>query len=85
MSEDRFRPVMNWLRPEPVRTGLVTAKRPRLTTVDRSLAVRSSLLWLFDLQRPVSVSVRALKGKRPDWTGLSNTNGSYYHFRISLE
>src|SRR5258708_23195801 len=78
-QKDRSRLVTNRLRPGLVKTGLVTAKRPRPTTADRSLAVRSSLLWFLDLRGPVSVSVQASRGKRPDRTGLSNT--TYTHHR----
>ena len=48
-QKDRSRLVTNRLRPRPVKTGLVTAKRPRPTIADRSLVVRSSLLRFLDL------------------------------------
>ena len=74
-QQDWSRPVTNWLRPGLVRTSLVTAKRPRPTTVDQSLVVRSSLLWFRDLQRPVSVLVQASRRQktRPDFQTLSGT------------
>ena len=82
-QKDQSRLVTNQLRPGPVKTGLVTAKRPRLTTADWSLVVQSSFLRFLDLQGPVSVLVQASQGKRLDWTGLSNT--IIYHNLSFLE
>ena len=43
---------------------------------DRSKAVQSGLWMIWDIYRPVLVSVLPKIGKRPDWTGLSSTNSS---------
>jgi len=41
---------------------------------DRSKAVQSGLWMIWDIYKPVLVSVLPKIGKRPDWTGLSSTN-----------
>jgi hypothetical protein len=48
--KDRSRPVANWLKPEPVKTGLVTAK-------DQSVVVQSGFLRFLKLGGPVMVTV----------------------------
>ena len=69
-SKDQFRPVRNWLRPQLVKTSLVTTKRLRPTTEDQSLVVQSGLLGFLSLQGPVLVSVQASRRPktRPDQT-----------------
>ena len=64
------RPVLDQLGPVKTKTGLKTEKDRGL----RSFAVRSSLFRFWDEGRLVSVSVHALRAKKPDWTRLSNTN-----------
>ena len=64
------RPVLDQLGPVKTKTGLKTEKDCGL----RSFAVQSSLFRFWDEGRLVSVSVHALRAKKPDQTGLSSTN-----------
>jgi len=63
------RPVLDQLGPVKTKTGLKTEKDRGL----RSFSVRSGLFQFWDEGRLVSVSVQALRAKKPDRTGLSST------------
>jgi len=57
-------------KPVKTRTSLKTGPDQKYW----SKVVQSSLLMVWDIYRPVSVSVFPKIDKRPDWTGLLNTN-----------
>ena len=63
------RPVLDQLRPAPTKASLKTAKDCGLGL----FVVRSGLFQFWDEGRLVSVSVQALRAKKPDRTGLSST------------
>ena len=59
-----------WKKPVKTRTSLKTGPDRKY----RSKVVQSGLLMVWDIYRPVSVLVFPKIDKRPDWTGLLNTN-----------
>jgi len=62
--------VLDWFKLVKTWTGLKTGPDRKY----RSKAVQSSLLMVWDIYRLVSVLVFPKIDKRPDWTGLLNTN-----------
>ena len=74
------RPVLDQLGPVKTKTGLKTEKDRGL----RSFSVRSSLFQFWDEGRLVSVSVHALRAKKPDQTRLSSTRNYGDHDGVHL-
>jgi len=51
---------------------------------NRSKAVQSGLWMIWDIYRPVLVSVLPKIGKRPDWTRLSSTTAIFEAVQVYL-
>ena len=66
------------MKPKYIFKSLTVPKIEKDRSKDRSKAVQSGLWMIWDIYRPVLVSVLPKIGKRPDWTRLSSTSHDIY-------
>ena len=71
-GSDQLRPVSIWLRLNRLRLVV----EPTETSTDQSFMVPIAVVEFLSFGKPVVVVVLTKKGKKPDWTGLLNTNNA---------